>query len=980
MSTRLPLRKPVTELNKMLLLLLIMLSGVPGFSQEIPESGTFQSLNGTWAFKTDLYNKGVVEKWYGAEYQPAGWDTMAVPGVWDTRNEYAHYTGPAWYRKAIDVPAAWEGKAVRLYFEAVYNDVQVWLNGEEIGEHHIGFLPFQFDITGRLRYGETNYLVLRVDNTFKRGAIWNWGGIRRPVHLEVTDKARLEYQHITAVPDLEKGTASIGISFLASNIGEEDRQLAYKLELFDTEGPVQFSGKKEGTLKIGARDSVMQELSLHMPGSSVRLWHFNHPHLYTSKISLLSGGKVIHSVTDRFGIRKIEVDGESLKLNGEPVRTVGFNLVPEDRVHGSTLPLSRIMEDVDMMKSLGANMARLSHLPLHREFLDYLDEKGIMTFEEVSLWGRDVMVDPEAELPRYWLKTMIRHNYNHPSIIGWSVGNEIGHIGDHPRTNPKAMEYVESATRHARTLDPHRLAVYVSNSAARQKTDPVEFSDIILYNAYGNWGRGAERTHENHPGKPIFFSEYGDQLNDEDPNLGRVDIRGMLAQMQGKRYLAGASLWTFNDYRSFFQRRDVEGWSTPPSENRTWGVVNVFRQPKRAYYEARRAYAPVKDLQVRHSRERFEPGASITSSVRLFPRDKYDIPAYEMENYKLVWELLSVEGKLIEGDYEQLPLIRPGDSAVESRFSWKVPLQDVQSLKIALLDPQNYEVYDTIIYLAKPPAPKLLSTHSSRTALRLVFEKPPAATAVKARYGVNGLSRETGETINDFIDIDSLEQGETYQVQLIALNNSGESGPSETVSITTDEEELPPVIWKTVPVDGGFFTGYAVNDDVYLYEIQYGTRQGDFGNFHTIPLRNVKGVCQIPGLENGKTYYYRMRWRTQWGFASEWTREIAVTPGRDLLPLPPEPVGVIRNGTEALLVFQPAEKATGYDIRYTDQRTGKTFSRRLNASQVNYVSLDGLEKKGIYTFEIAAAGTGGRSGFASFNTSNRESRAEAYED
>src|SRR5690606_11419068 len=133
--------------------------------------------------------------------------------------------------------------------------------------------------------------------------------------------------------------------------------------------------------------------------------------------------------------------GEQLILNGEMIRPVGFNLVADDRTTGSTLPAWRFKEDVDIMKSAGANMARLSHQPLPKEFLDYLDEKGVMVFEEVALWGKDAMVGPNHAIPKEWLSRMIRVKYNHPSVIGWSVGNEIGRLDD----NPMVMEYVEGA-------------------------------------------------------------------------------------------------------------------------------------------------------------------------------------------------------------------------------------------------------------------------------------------------------------------------------------------------------------------------------------------------------------------------------------------------------------------------------------------------------------------------------------------------------
>ena len=177
------------------------------------------SLNGTWQFKTDQYEQGLSENWQTTNYPSNNWETIKVPGNWDLKNEYADYAGAAWYRKNFEVPASWNDKAIRLHFESVYNDVEIWLNGEKLGEHHVGFVPFHFDIGKKVKKGILNTLALRVNNVFKRGAIWNWGGIRRPVWLEITEPTRVDYQHITAIPNLQNGTANIGGAFQFNNLG-----------------------------------------------------------------------------------------------------------------------------------------------------------------------------------------------------------------------------------------------------------------------------------------------------------------------------------------------------------------------------------------------------------------------------------------------------------------------------------------------------------------------------------------------------------------------------------------------------------------------------------------------------------------------------------------------------------------------------------------------------------------------------------------
>ena len=657
---------------------------------------------------------------------------------------------------------------------------------------------------------------------------------------------------------------------------------------------------------------------------------------------LFRDGEEIHRISDRFGIRKIELTDESLKLNGEPIRTVGFNLVPEDRTTGNTLPSWRIKQDVDMMKSLGANMARISHLPLPKEFLDYLDEKGIMTFEEVSLWGKDEMVDPEHPLPKYWLNKMIQVKYNHPSIIGWSVGNEIGFTD----RNPNVMEYVEGAIDQAKKLDPNRLAIYVTHSADHQEVDPVEFSDMIMFNAYGNWSGRVEKAHELHPGKPIFMSEYGNHLNDENLNEANINGQKLLNEFREKSYMVGASLWTFNDYRSFWKAGPT--WTTPPSQNRTWGVVDVHRQKKRAYDTFRREHAPVARFFVKQNNRN-------SAEITLTPRGQLDIPAYTLKGYNLVWSIADKNGRIVDGGVEDLPIINPGDDRLQRRISWDG--SDVTQLKIDLLDPQQYSVRDTTIYFTSPESSKVISVHSASNSARIVFEPVDNANAYKAVYGIESFTKQTIPTINDYIELNDLENLKNYRVKLIAINNAGESKPTEIIDIQLDEDELPPIIRNTTPANESFYVGYSVDRVDYMYEVKYGTSTGNYTN--TIGLRNV-GVLQIPYLENGTSYYYKIRNRKQWGFASEWSHEIEVTPDGDLPPQKPVIHGIIRKGSKTFIHLSPVPKVEGYEIKvYKEGRVIQEKSE--NRAHIEYIMVEGLSEGVDYVYTVESVNENGLS-------------------
>jgi beta-galactosidase len=685
----------------------------------------------------------------------------------------------------------------------------------------------------------------------------------------------------------------------------------------------------------------------------------------------------MHRTQDRFGIRKVEIDGLQVKLNGEPVRLMGYNWVPDDRTTGNTLPEWRYKQDIDLMKKAGANMARLSHLPLPKEVLDYIDEKGMLIYSEIPLWGQDALVDPANALPKEWLRTLVSTQFNHPSIIGWCVGNEIGYV----HQNPKAMEYVESAIRFTKNeLDNSRMAVYVSHSADAQvkspnapqsagvtkakKTsptaphadalDPAEYSEIVLLNKYGSLGGSADKAHHLHPGKPLFYTEYGYNLTSENPNLGVIDARKMLSDIRGRDYLMGASLWTFNDYRSLWQAHAA--WNTAPSGNRSWGIVNVFRQPKRAYEDFRREYAPIRSLSVTAMPD-LQPGAKVNTTLTIHPRTTLDLPAYTLRNYQLLWEVLDTKGTVAESGFTSLPAIRPGDKLLTQAINWTVPSSNAGQVKISLLSPVNYNVYDTLIYLQKPVAPVVKKVIPGESGVRIIFEKNATATEYTVKYGKEGFTAQSDTTLNDYIDIKKLDKGQPYQFQVIGLNALGEGTPSKAITATPTTDLLPPVIWHAEAADSSFFIGYGYENYDYLYEIRYG-QEPDTTRWKTLQV-TTKGVCRIPNLENGKTYHFQMRRIVQQYITSGWSEMHQVTPDGNMPPEAPQITGVARKGSQAVIGFKPVDKATRYCVTY--EESGKEKTHHVSGSALEYIRLQGLQPGQSYTFRLSAINANGQS-------------------
>lgn len=596
------------------------------------------SLNGQWQFSTNA--------------AAAKWDSITVPGNWDTLPAYSTYEGKGWYRREFVAPADLSDKHIRLKFDAVYHDAVVTLNGKELGGHSGGYTPFEFDVTDVVKLGATNTVAVCADSTYRRGAWWHWGGISRSVTLIANDDARIVWQHIRTEADLKSGEAKIFVRYKLVNAGAKPLEVFIASTIDGTPEAAlvkTVSVPAHGVIEVGAETTL--------PKSRVRLWDFDHPNLYLLATRLLSGGKIVHEQSDRFGIRKVEVTQDSLLLNGERIRVNGFNRVSDSRKFGNTEPDELVKADVDSMKRANANLSRLMHFPQAPNLLDYLDEKGMMVWCEIPVWGDN---DPflktnDLSLPKQWMREMIERDYNHPCIIGWSVGNEMA----------KHFNYTSNMMAFTHTLDPHRLVTHVSNTGARvdynRTNDPITISPIILYNIYNYNSDAARVVHEKWPEKPIFFSEFG--LKQFGGNLdARIEgLEDLYRQSTvGHPYVIGVSLWTFNDYRS-----DYKG--TPPSGNREWGIVTEDRKPKAAFEQVRKIFSPVHSLAVSNG------------IIRLEPRGVDEVPSFTLRGYKLKWD----------GSEINLPDLKPGTPV------WTSDAGIRPGSTVKLFTPTGYDVADS---------------------------------------------------------------------------------------------------------------------------------------------------------------------------------------------------------------------------------------------------------------------------------------------
>ncbi|TKD57921.1 glycoside hydrolase family 2 TIM barrel-domain containing protein [Flavobacterium sp. ASW18X] len=826
---------------------------------------------------------------YKTMYDDSDWVKVKVPGHWGTNNAYSNYTGKGWYRRSIALPKGWQQKKEDRYylkFEGVYHLSKIYLNGQYVGMNRGGFTPFEFDVTPYLNFNGENILAVEADNTAVVGATWNWGGIIRPVTLTRKNCIRIASQYLHAEPNLETGDAAVNIKVKLQNTSKDSRSITLKTKLFK-KGEI---AEMVRTVTLRANSTETVAMQTLLPKNKVELWHFDHPVLYDFKTEIVEDSKMIDAKEDYFGIRKVELTASSMLFNGEPVRLAGFNRVSESRFWGSSEPKSVLLKDVHLMKEAGANFMRIMHGTQNENLIKICDSLGILLFEEINVRDLDndefraqyyplekfkkatgIDINPEEEeilhldqayikirpahnfevkeenyfLAKYWLKGMIERDANRPSVIGWSVGDELNNHFDYGKA---AIAYVKE------NLDPYRLVTCVSNSGQKPEytpeTDPNTFVDLIMHNMYRWQGEPQEildALRRKWPNKPIFISEYGfDPFSTTAIDGDKAVFSKWMNHFRHQNeFVIGTSMWTFNDYRSGYA-------GTTAEENRVWGIVTTWRDKRKLFERIQQEHAPVHEIQVTSIDFKKQ-----LAQLRIPIKSRSDYPSYSLKGYQLAYDFVDQKGQTVYKNSEQLPMLHPEDSLWVGEISWGQLPKSVLALNLRLVAPTKHTRWATTVSFNKAITPKIKAVLAGDTNVRVVWDKVPNATAYFVRYGATAKSKKiTARTIADFIDIEGLAPETNYGFELYALNDKAESNASDEVFVTTTNKPLPPVIWDAFITDDKLVIGYSSDFEDGDYTVFYGDSPTAL-NYQFIT--NVRGMLSIDVLDKEVQYFQLQR-------------------------------------------------------------------------------------------------------------------------
>lgn len=460
------------------------------------------------------------------KFNDGGWRKLDLPHDWSIEGENLESNssgnvgyfpmGIGWYRKTFDVPGYDTNCLYSVEFDGVYMNSTVWINGHCLGTWPYGYSSFSYDLTPYLK-SSGNVIAVKVDNSGQVNSRWYTGsGIYRHVRLVQTAKTHFEKWGVfNYTKDLRKGKATIAVESTVLNESNRFLRAIIRQVIIDASGKEVASTECAVDILSGADTPVFQTLTVIDPEP----WDLDHPYLYTLRSVLLENGKELDRVDNTLGIRMIEYDvDKGFFLNGKHVKMNGVNLHHDGGAMGAAVP-ERVWERrLEILKSGGCNAIRTAHNPPAPEFLDICDKLGLLVMDEAF----DQWITPKNNNDYHlyfdqWhekdLKAMVARDRNHPSVVMWSIGNEIKdqYTADGPRI---ARDLIAICHR----LDPTRLVTSGNDEIASNTPASPAFlsafeNDIVGYNYPDRWRERKELMYAidkaNFPNRRVVGTETG---------------------------------------------------------------------------------------------------------------------------------------------------------------------------------------------------------------------------------------------------------------------------------------------------------------------------------------------------------------------------------------------------------------------------------------------------------------------------------------
>ena len=583
-------------------------------------------------------------------FDDSAWQQVDLPHDYSITQKYSQSNeaesaylpgGTGWYRKSFTIDRDLAGKRIAINFDGVYMNATVWFNGVKLGTHPYGYSPFSFDLTGNAKFGGENTIVVKVENRLPSSRWYSGSGIYRDVTLTVTDGVHVGNNGVAIkTPSLATqngGNVTMNLTTKVANDTKAAANITLKQTVFPKGGKTDAAIGTVTTASKSIAAGASADVTSTITAASPKLWSIKNPNLYTVRTEVLNGGKVLDTYDTEYGFRWTGFDAASgFSLNGEKVKLKGVSMHHDQGSLGAVANRRAIERQVEILQKMGVNSIRTTHNPAAKALIDVCNEKGVLVVEEVfDMWNRskngntedygkwfgqaiagDNAVlggDKDETWAKFDLTSTINRDRNAPSVIMWSLGNEMmegisGSVSGFPATSAKLVAWTKAA-------DSTRPMTHGDNKIKANWNESNTMGDNLTANGGvvgTNYSDGAnyDKIRTTHPSWAIYGSETASAINSRgiynrttggaqssDKQLTSYDNSavgwGAVASsawydVVQRDFVAGTYVWTGFDYLGEPTPWNGTGsgavGSWPSPKNSYFGIVDTAGFPKDTYY------------------------------------------------------------------------------------------------------------------------------------------------------------------------------------------------------------------------------------------------------------------------------------------------------------------------------------------------------------------------------------------------------------
>lgn len=574
----------------------------------------------TFSFKVYAQSKNINSGWQFSEDKTT-WHTINIPHTWNKidafDDENGYRRGFGYYKKQIFIASDEKNKIHYLKFNAVNQEATIYINGIKVGNHKGGYTAFNYDISDFINYDKYNLIEVTVDNSHNINIppldadFTFYGGIYRDVELISLPKQHFSLDDFASdgfyvnCNNVSKESATVEVTAILKNRASNVEKTYLRLSLSDAEGQIILINSKY--IKLNAESS--NTINIKLPKvKNPQLWSPNRPYLYQLNLVLQNeSGKILDKKVSNVGFRWATLDPKKgFFLNGEPIKLIGVNRHQDYEGFGNAVPVNLQKKDIEIIKTMGANIIRFAHYPQTRELYDLCDKLGILVWTEIPIVNKVTDSDAFFEVSLNMQNENVKQYYNYPSVIMFGYMNEIflrlafdekSTVEEKEAIKKSSLKLATQLENLTRKLAPNHITVMACHlNELYNETGIADLPMLLGWNLYFGWydkdisdlGLFLDDQHKRYPNRSMLLSEYGPgadaRIFTKIPKKFdfSIDYQAKLHQSYYKQiterpFMTGMTAWNFADFGSEF-REDA----TPHINQK--GIVQYDRTPKDIYY------------------------------------------------------------------------------------------------------------------------------------------------------------------------------------------------------------------------------------------------------------------------------------------------------------------------------------------------------------------------------------------------------------